>query len=148
MSSSAVPGFIGVRSGVRRFHPGLLGSLGCALGIVRFIRGRWVHRGAPWWSSGSSGVAEFIGVDGFIGVLSWVRQVPPGSCTGFIRVRPVGRRFLPALIGVRPGGRWVHPVSLNSLGFHSGSLSSLGYAVGSCGSAGVAELIWVCPNGR
>ena len=85
-------------------------------------------------------------------MLSWVRQVPPGSCTGFIRVRPVGRRFLPALIGVHPGGRRVHPVSLNSLGsslgFHSGSLSSLGYAVGSCGSAGVAELIWVCPNGR
>ena len=33
-------------------HPGLLGSRGCALGEFRFMRGHWVHSGAPWWSLG------------------------------------------------------------------------------------------------
>ena len=33
-----------------------------ALGVVGFIRGSWVHWGAPWWSSGSFRVAGLIGV--------------------------------------------------------------------------------------
>ena len=41
-------------------HSGLLGSRGCALLVNRFIRGRWVHWGAPWGSLGSSGFAGFI----------------------------------------------------------------------------------------
>ena len=41
--SSGVPRFIGVRPGVRRVRTESLVSLGCALGLVRFIRGRWVH---------------------------------------------------------------------------------------------------------
>ena len=52
----------------RRVHPGQLGSLGCALGVVGFIRGRsvcalgvirgrWVHRGALSEPSVASGTA-------------------------------------------------------------------------------------------
>ena len=40
-------------------HAESLSSLGFALGVVRFIRGRWVHAMAPWWSLGSFGVVEF-----------------------------------------------------------------------------------------
>ena len=59
--SSVVVGFTRVRPGERWVYPGSLGSLRCALGIVvfipglvhsmrvvGFIRGRWVHSGAPW----------------------------------------------------------------------------------------------------
>ena len=59
-----------------RSYPGSLRSLGCALKVIRFVRGHWggtmgvvgfIHSrridwGAHWGSSGSSGVAEFIGV--------------------------------------------------------------------------------------
>ena len=30
------------------------------MGVVVFIRVRWVHSGAPWWSSGSFGFDELI----------------------------------------------------------------------------------------
>ena len=75
--SSGVAGFIGVHPVDRRVHPGLLGSLGCALGIVWFIRGRWVHWGAPWGSLDSSGSR-----------VDW--DVPWGASvsSGFIGVRP------------------------------------------------------------
>ena len=69
--SSGVAGFTGVRSVCRRFHPGSLGSLGCAQGIVGFIwvvvftcvrpwgvgiiRVGCVHLDAPLVSSRSSG---------------------------------------------------------------------------------------------
>ena len=59
MGSSRVVRFTCVRPGGRLIYPGLLGSLarswgrwvfpwslcspGCALGVVRIIRGRWVH---------------------------------------------------------------------------------------------------------
>ena len=59
---SRVAGFIGVRRVCCRFNPGYLGSSGCALIVIRFIRGRCVHRGALWESSGSSGVAGYIWV--------------------------------------------------------------------------------------
>ena len=52
-------------------------ALCCALGVVDFIRGRWVQSSAPWGSLDLSGV---VGV----------------TC-------------------VRPGGRWVHPGSLDTL---------------------------------
>ena len=51
-----------VRPGGRRVHPGSLGSLGRALGVVGFIRGNWVNWGAPWGSSDSSGVTGLTGV--------------------------------------------------------------------------------------
>ena len=58
---------------VRRVHPGSLSSLGCALGAVEFIRGRWVHYSAPWEPSCSSWVA------GFTRRRPGVFQVHPGS---------------------------------------------------------------------
>ena len=42
-------GFIRVRTGYRWVHLGSFGSLGCALGVVGYIRRRWVRSGAPWW---------------------------------------------------------------------------------------------------
>ena len=48
-----------------------LGSLARALGVVRFIRDRWVHSTEPWGSLGYSGVV------------------------GFTRARPVGMRVHP-----------------------------------------------------
>ena len=44
--SSEVAAFIGVHPGVGRFHPGSLGSLGCTVVVVGFVRARWVHWGA------------------------------------------------------------------------------------------------------
>ena len=136
---SSVVGFIGVRSKGRRVslgslgcaagfievrpedglgHPGSLRSLGCALGVVGFVRCHWA---ALWWSSGSSGLSGFtavcpwglwgrpgslvslgcaIGVDGLICVRWIVWGAPWGSsgssgvasfigvCTGGCRVRP------------------------------------------------------------
>ena len=46
--------FIWVRIGVRWFHPGSLGSVGCAQGVVEFTRGCWIPLGAPWGSMSSS----------------------------------------------------------------------------------------------
>ena len=46
----------------RRVYPGSLGSLGCTLMVVGFIRGRWVPWDVPWCSLGLSGVARFTGV--------------------------------------------------------------------------------------
>ena len=47
---SGVAGLFELRPGCRRVHPGSLGSWGCALGVVRFIRVLWVDWGAPWGS--------------------------------------------------------------------------------------------------
>ena len=55
-------GFIGVRPGACRAHVVSLSLLVCALGVVRFIRGSWVHWGAPWGSLGSSRVAALYRV--------------------------------------------------------------------------------------
>ena len=98
--SSVIAWFIGVRPGIRLVHPGSLGSLGCVLGIFGFIRIDW---GAFEGSSGSSGVAGFIGlrpgVVGFIGLR-------PGV-VGFIHGRWV--QWGCALAVARSiSGRWVH----------------------------------------
>ena len=47
-----IVGFISVRTGCRWVYSGSLGSLGCAMGVVGFSRGRWVRSGAPWGSFG------------------------------------------------------------------------------------------------
>ena len=47
--------FTQVCPGGRGVHAGSLSSFGCALVIDGFIRGRWVHSGAPCVSSGSFG---------------------------------------------------------------------------------------------
>ena len=41
--SFRITGFIGVRPGNRWIRSGSLGSLGCALGVVGFVRGLSVH---------------------------------------------------------------------------------------------------------
>ena len=84
-----------------------LGSLGCALGAVGFIRGRCVHSGAPLGSSGSFGVfggCALLRVVGFTRVRPgsrrghWVRAGAPWRLSdyfgvdGFTRVRPGCRR--------------------------------------------------------
>ena len=48
LDSSGVVVFILERPEGRWVYPGSLGSHRCALGVVEFIRGRWVHSGAPW----------------------------------------------------------------------------------------------------
>ena len=57
LGSCGVVGFIlggtRVRPGGRWVHPESLDPLGCALGVVAFIRSRWVHSGTPWGSLGS-----------------------------------------------------------------------------------------------
>ena len=77
-----------------RAHPGSLGSLGCTLGFVGLIRGRWVHSCAPKGSLGSFGCA--------LGVVVYIcgRWGPPLcslALTGFI-----------GFAGVRPAVRWFH----------------------------------------
>ena len=58
-------------------HPESLGSLGLALRVVGFIRGRWIYSGSRWGSLDSSVV------DGFTRVCAGV--------VGFIRVHFVSR---------------------------------------------------------
>ena len=81
----------------RRVRPGSLGSLGCALGVVGFIRGRWVHLVRPGGcrvhpvSLGSVGcVLRAFGFRSVHWGVPWCRRVHPGS------------------FGVRTGGRRVH----------------------------------------
>ena len=59
------------RAGGRWVHPGSLGSIRFALGVVGFIWVYWVHSGSRWVSLASSGVV------------------------GFTRIRPEGRWFHP-----------------------------------------------------
>ena len=66
---------------------GSFGSRGCALGVVRFIRGRLVHASLSLGSSGAFGIV------------------------GFTRVRPGGRRVEFGGVGFkhgRPGGLGIH----------------------------------------
>ena len=116
-----------------------LGSLGCALGIVGFVRCRAAHWCTPW-SSGSFAVSGFIG------------KRPGGSfgVAGFIGVRPGGRRVrfgVAAFIVLRPGCRKVRSRSLGSLGcalvfvgLVGGSRVHWGSPWGSSGSFGVARV--------
>ena len=55
-----------------RVHPGSFGSLGFALGVIGFIRSRWVHSGSPLWSWGPFAVV------GFTVVRTGGRWVHPG----------------------------------------------------------------------
>ena len=60
-------------------HHGSLGTLAYALGVVGFIRGRWVHSRAPWGSWSSSQVVEFTHGR------TRGRWVPPGTLNSFAR---------------------------------------------------------------
>ena len=90
--------------------------MGYTVGVVVFIRGRWVHRGSPGGPAGSSGVA------GFTGVRPGGRRVHPWSLgslecalgsVGFIRGRFVASLecALGAIGFIR--GRWVLWGALN-----------------------------------
>ena len=87
--SSAVAGFFWVRARGHRVHPGSVGSLGCALCAIGFIRGDWVNWGA---TSGPSGLFGFA---------------------GFTVVRPRG--LVVGFTGVSPGSHQVHLGLLGSL---------------------------------
>ena len=81
---------IGVRPEVRRVRSGSMdslwcaladvriGSLGCALGVVGFVRSRCIHLGVLW---GKSGVAGLIGV--CPGDIMIVRSTPWCSSRSF-----------------------------------------------------------------
>ena len=89
-----------MRTGGRRIHPGSLGSLGCDLWVIGFIRCRWIHWGAPWGLTDSLEVAEFVWVRS--GVL-WVRS---GSLSSLgYAVGSCGSSGVPELICVCPNSR-------------------------------------------
>ena len=120
-----------VRPGGRWVYPGALGSLGFAVGVV-------------------GSVVRFtlvpLGVVGFIrGLLVHLRSIW-GSLFSSTDI---------GFTGVCPGGRWIHPGTLGSLGFslvivefirghrvHSGS------HCGSFGSSRVVGLTRISPGGR
>ena len=122
-------GLIGVRPGrVRWVHRGAvgvvrcrltdigrvrsrsMGSFGCALGVIGYVRGDWVHWGAPWGSLGSFVVA------GFLGERLGGSPVRSGSLGSFGCTLGVFGFALPGVRRVRSGslcspcvrGRWIH----------------------------------------
>ena len=76
--SLGVAEFIGVRPGGRRVRSRSMGSLRCALGVVEFIRGGWVHWGAPWRSLNSFG-ERLGGSQGSLGSFGCALGVRSGS---------------------------------------------------------------------
>ena len=59
LGSFGVVVFTRVHAGGRWVHPGSLGSLRFALGVIWFIWGHWIHSGSRSGSLGSSGVVGF-----------------------------------------------------------------------------------------
>ena len=123
-------GFSRVHPGVLRDRSGSLSSVGYALGVVGFVRGRWVQCVAPCAFWGSFGVPRFSGVHP-VG-----RRVSLGSLAsalvvvGFVRARWV---------------QWVAPFgSSRPFGFVGFSGLRPG---GSSGSFGVAGFSGVRPKG-
>ena len=135
-------GFIHVHPGGRWVHLVSLGSFGCALGVVGFIRGssgallaldsfwcalsvvgyircRCIHSGAPRGSFGSFRFVGFIRVrpgGGWFHLgVSW-GSFGSFEVVSFIRVCPGCSWIHTGLLGsfVQPGGRLVHSVSLES----------------------------------
>ena len=148
LGSSGVVGFTRVCTGNRWVHPVSLGSLGCALGVVCFIRGSRDHSCAPKGSLGS--LAHSLGVVGLMRDL-WVHsRLPLGSLdtlgvVEFTHARPVliGSAVVVVFIGARPGGRWVHTGLLVSDGWvHSRAPCGL------LGSSRVVGFAQVRPWGR
>ena len=113
-----------MRPGGRRVNPWLMGSLGCAWGVVGLILGLWVPLSTPLVS------LDLSEITGFNGVPHSVRRVHPGSldslgCTlvavGFIRGRwvhwgaPWWSSCSSVVAWVRSSDRLVHPGWLCSL---------------------------------
>ena len=97
-----------------------MGSFGRPLGVIGFVRVRWIQSDAPYWSSDSFGLV------GFIHAWPGGRRVLFGF-VGFTRVRPAGRWVhsgehlrsscsfgFVGFIRAHPGGRWIHSGSLGS----------------------------------
>ena len=84
LGSSGFVHFTRVRPGGSWVHPGSLGLLEFALGVVGFTQGRSVHSGSPWGSLVHPGTLGSLGFAlGAVGVVG--------------------------LTQVRPGNLWVHP---------------------------------------
>ena len=100
---SGVVEFTRVRPKCRWVYLGSLGSLTRALGVVGFIRGRWIYWRAPLWSlvyPGSLGLLGCaFGIIRFI-QCSWVNSRASKSSLGSSAVVGFTR--------ARHGGRWVH----------------------------------------
>ena len=100
-------GFTEVRSGGRRVLPGSLGSFGCTLVVVGFIRGCLVHSGPPCAFLSSSGTGAFF-LGCALGIVRFIRGHSAAywgssgsSCVaGFIEVRPGDRRVYPGSLGL------------------------------------------------
>ena len=125
--SSGIAAFIGVRTWCLWVHPVSLGSLGCAMGVIGFIQGLWVHRGRPCVWLGSSEVRWVYCGAGLslaawiIGVRLGVSTIDLGSLCTFGSAMGVA-----GFIGLHSGCHQVHPVSLCSLGCALGLLGTVG----------------------
>ena len=108
-----------MRPGGRWVHAGSLSSLGCALWIVGFIRGRCVHLfGDRWvhsWSLGSHMCA--LGALGSCGVVrcTGVPHAGRGVHSG-VHGESLGSSLDVVFARVCPGGPLIHPGLLGSLG--------------------------------
>ena len=173
--SSGSFGVVGVRTGCHGVHSAL-NSFGCTLGVIGFIRGRWVHSGVPWGSSGSFRIVRFIRVHPAVFRVYSGRYVHSGAPWGssgsfgvvrFIRVRPGGLRFQSGSLGsfrctrVVIGFIWgcrVHSRSLGTFGCALPVIGFIEYIRGVCihpgapwvssVSLGVAGFIRVRPRGH
>ena len=104
------------------------------LGVVRFIRGHWVHWDAPWGPSGSYGFASFTGIrtgrpissgghrvhQGLLGslgcALGAVENIPSNWVHLGTPSGPSGSSGVDVITGVCTGCHRVHPVKQGSLG--------------------------------
>ena len=165
-------GVIRVRRGGRQAHSLLLGTLGCTVCVVGFIRGRCLHSHTPLGSLGSFAVVVFIrvrpgghqihwrvlglfrctlGVVGSLGVVGFiggdlVHSSVPCSLSGSFGVV--------VFIGMPPWCRRVHSVSLGSFGCALGVVGLIwrhwvhsGAPWVLSGSFGVVGFIQVRPGG-
>ena len=101
--------FIRVRPACLLVHSCSLGSYGCAMGVVGFIR---VRSGTPWGWSGLLGFVGFIRARRRIH--RWVRWVQSGALGSFGQVQVV-IGLIPVRwihLGAGPGGRMVHSHAL------------------------------------
>ena len=151
-----VVGFTRVHPVSHCVHPWTLYSLVCALEFLWFIRGCWVHLGAPFGSLGSSGDVSFTRVRPGC---RWVRLGSLSSlgCTlGVVGI--VCSRWIRWGRWVHSFARWwslFHPRSLGSLvctlgvvGFIRGHWVHWGAPWGLLCSSGVVGFTGVCPGGR
>ena len=168
LGSFGVAGFIGVRPVYRWIRSGSLGSMGCALGVVGFVRGLWFHWEAHRGSSGFVrgllvhllahwGSVVSFGVAGLIGLRPVCCRVPSASLGSLVcTVDDVG---LFGVRGLRLGGRGGAPwgrqdrfgrlgllrCALEVVGLSCGRWVHWGAPLGTSDSLGVSGYIGVGP---